>query len=93
MAHDRRNTKLITDSEKHNKRAWAWVSVEAFRDAPLRFGPLTDFFADARVDNLEFVKEIQGMSEAQKGGEWFLSIELMASTGWFPPLPLGHEDV
>ena len=35
MARDRWNTKLITDSEKHNRRAWVWVSVEACGDAPL----------------------------------------------------------
>ena len=63
MARDRRNTKLITESEKHNRRAWVWVSAEAFGDAPLQFGPLTDFFADARADDLDFVKEIRGMLE------------------------------
>jgi len=26
MTRDRRNTKMITDSEKHNRRAWVWVS-------------------------------------------------------------------
>ena len=70
-----------------------WVSVEAFGDAPLWFGSLTDFFGDAGADNLEFVKEIRGMSEARKTGERFRSPELMASTRWFPPFPLGREDV
>ena len=70
-----------------------WVSVEAFGDAPLRFGPLADFFADAGADDFEFVKEIRGMSEARKAGERFRSPELMTSTGWFPPFPPGREDV
>ena len=61
MARDRRNTKLITDAEKHNRRAWVWVSIEAFGDAPLRFGPLADFFVDAVFGDFEFVKEIRGM--------------------------------
>ena len=91
MAHNRRNTKLITDSEKHNMRAWVWVSAEAFVDAPLLFGPLADFFADAGADELEFVKEIHGMSEARKARKRFHSTELMASTGWFPPFPPNPE--
>ena len=44
------------------------------------------------ADDLEFVNEIRGMSEAQKAGERFRSPELMASTGWFPPFPLGRDD-
>ena len=32
------------------------------------------------------------MSEARKAGERFRSPELMASTGWFPPFPLGRDD-
>ena len=59
---------------------------------PLRFGPLTDFFANVEADDLEFVKEIRGMSEARKVGERFRSPKLMASTGWFPHFPLGCED-
>ena len=31
------------------------------------------------------------MSEAWKAGERFRSLELMASTGWFSPFPLGRE--
>ena len=92
MARDRRNTKLITDSEKHNRRTWVWVSAEAFGDAPLRFGPLTEFFSDAGADDLDFVNEIRGMTEAWKTGERFCSPELMASTGWFPPFPPGRDD-
>ena len=92
VARDRRNTKLITESEKHNRRAWVWVSTEAFGDAPLRFGPLTEFFADAAADDLDFVKEIRGMSEARKAVERFCSPELMASTGWFPPFPPSRGD-
>ena len=92
MARDRRNTKLITDSEKYNRRPWVWVSAEAFGDAPLRFGPLTEFSADVGTDDLDFVKEIRGMSEARKVVERFRLLELMASTGWFPPFPPGRGD-
>ena len=87
MARDRMNTKLIMDLEKYNRRPWVWVSAEAFGDAPLRFGPLTEFPADAGADDLDFVKQIRGMSEARKAVERFRSPELMASTGWFPPFP------
>ena len=50
-------------------------------------GPLAEFSANAGADDLDFVKEIQGMSEARKAVERFRSPELMASTGWFPPFP------
>ena len=91
VARDRRNTKLIVDSEKYNRRPWVWVSAEAFGDAPLRFGPLAEFSANAGADDLDFVKEIRGMSEARKAVERFRSPELMASTGWFPPFPLSQR--
>ena len=87
MARDRRNTKLITDSEKLNRIPWVWVSAEALGDAPLRFGPLAEFAANAGADDLDFVREIRGMSEARKSIERFRSPKLMASTGWFPPFP------
>ena len=91
VARDRRNTKLIVDSEKYNRRPWVWVSAEAFGDAPLRFGPLSEFPANEGADDLDFVKEIRGMSEARKAVERFRSPELMASTGWFPPFPQRTE--
>ena len=91
VARDRRNTKLIIDSEKYNRRPWVWVSAEAFGDAPLRFGPLSEFPANEGADDLDFVKEIRGMSEARKAVERFRSPGLMASTGWFPPFPQRTE--
>ena len=43
-----------------------WFSIEAFGAPPIWFGPLANLSADAGADSLEFVGEIQGMSEAEK---------------------------
>ena len=60
-----------------------WVSTDAFGEAPLCFGRMTDFPADEGATELKFVKEKSGMSKARKAGERFRSPELMALTGWF----------
>ena len=46
------------------------------RAAPVR--PLGEFSANVGADDLDFVKEIRGMSEARKAVERFRSPELMA---------------
>ena len=92
MARALGNVRLVDDSDPPRRQSWVWVSMEAFGEAPLRFGRLVDFSADEGAAELPFVREISGMSEARKAGERFRSPKLMALTGWFPPFAPGTEE-
>ena len=92
MARARGNVRLVEDCDPPSRRAWVWVTSDAFGEAPLRFGHLADFPADEGAAEFPFVREISGMSEARKAGERFRSPELMALTGWFPPFAPGTEE-
>lgn len=63
MAWDCRNTKHITDAEKTHQKAWVWVSFDAFGIATFQFVPLAEFVSILGADNLDFVKNIWGMSD------------------------------
>ena len=69
MARARGNVRFVEDSDSPSRRAWVWVSTDAFGEAPLRLGHLADFPADEGAAELPFVREISGMSEARKAGE------------------------
>ena len=71
---------------------WGIVLVETLLSLSISC-LLADFSADVGEDNLEFMEEIQGISEARKDGERFCSPELMASTLCSPSFPLGGEYV
>ena len=92
MARTCGNMRLIDENDPPSRRSWVWVSTDAFGEAPVCFGSMTDFPADEGATELLFVKEISRMSEARKAGERFRSLELMALTGWFPPFAPGSEE-